>query len=274
MMHLSSDHHTMPPYQACQELFVRYPLAARAVHHMGTVHSMVLMLRDGDELRFFVLSQDCENGMFVYTLSPWPIGGAVEIVPYADVSIPEFAGKALADSVPLPRHGSIFGWIGGDAITALIVIYAEYEHARPLPRWTVMPLAGIPQPQWPSFIGKRLFGYWFWEHYEDRSVVPLDRLIADTPDTVFWVDTRGILGSDCCAVARDISSPDGHTLRRGRYVYSEVLRAGGPLPSLTALLADPGKTDLAPRFRRSATATASFEAGTSADLQAMYPSGP
>lgn len=37
----------------------------------------------------------------------------------------------------------------GDAFTALVVIYTEYESARPLPRWTVMPLAGIPEPQWP-----------------------------------------------------------------------------------------------------------------------------
>ena len=41
-------------------------------------------------------------------------------------------------------------------------------------------------------------------------------------------------------------------LRRGRYVYSEALRAGEVVPSLTALLADTRKTDLAPRFRRSA----------------------
>ncbi len=63
------------------------------------------------------------------------------------------------------------------------------------------------------------------------------------------MDTEAILGSGCCAVARDIKSPDGHTLRCGRYVYYQALQAAKPVPSLEVLLADTGKTDLAPRFR-------------------------
>lgn len=94
-----------------------------------------------------------------------------------------------------------------------------------------------------------LFGDWFWEHYRAGNLVCLGGLIAETPDTVFWVDTRAILGSGCCAVARDITSPDGYTLRRGRYVYHQALRADKPMPSLGELLADTEKIDLAPRFQ-------------------------
>ena len=52
------------------------------------------------------------------------------------------------------------------------------------------------------------------------------------------------------AVARDLSGPSGLTLRRGRYIGSQALRSGRPVPSLTALLADNGKIDMAGRFRR------------------------
>ena len=74
-------------------------------------------------------------------------------------------------------------------------------------------------------------------------------LIAGNPDTVFWLDTHAILGSDCYAVVHDIQSPEGPTLQRGRYVYFDALRAGKPVPSLSVLLADSAKTDMAPQFQ-------------------------
>jgi hypothetical protein len=82
---------------------------------------------------------------------------------------------------------------------------------------------GVPMPRHGSLLG------WSW----------LDDLIAGTPGTVCWINTKAVLGSDCCAVARDITSPEGHTLRRGRYVYYEALRK---------LLAAADRADLASRF--------------------------
>jgi hypothetical protein len=250
MTHLSPGRRTISPYEACQDLFRRYPLAARIVDRMGTIYSIVLLLQEGDDVSFFMLSWNRDHGVF--SLGPWPAGEVVDIDADDSAPLPRFPGRALTDGIPLPRHGSMFGWIDGDSITSLIVIYAKYEVAMPLPRWTVMPDASLPRTQWPPFIGQRLFGHWFWEHLRDGSVVLLDHLVSGTPDTVFWVNTRAILGSDCCAVARDIPGPAGYTLRRGRYVYSEALRTAEPVPSLTELLADPCKTDLAARFRRSA----------------------
>jgi hypothetical protein len=51
-------------------------------------------------------------------------------------------------------------------------------------------------------------------------------------------------------VAREVRSPEGPVLPRGRYVYYQALRLGKRVPPLKALLADTGKIDLAPRFRR------------------------
>lgn len=243
---------TTSSYEACQELFTDYPLAARAADYSDVIRSMVLMLQEDEDIRFFLLSHGCGDGVPRYSLCPWPAGDAVDIVADVGGPVPDVAVKAVTHGVPLPRHGSMFGWVERDTITALVVVYTEYESARPLPRWTVMPLVGATSAEWPPFTGRRLFGSWFWEDYRVGSIVSLDAMIAESANTVFWVNTQAILGSDCCIVARDIIGRARYTLRRGRYVYSEALRAGKRVPSLAALLADTGKIDLAHRFRLSA----------------------
>jgi hypothetical protein len=94
------------------------------------------------------------------------------------------------------------------------------------------------------------FGKWFWKHYRAGSINSLRSLIAAAPGVVFWADTKAVLGSDCCAVARDLRSPEGYVLPRGRYVYYEALRAGKPVPSLQTLLTTADRIDLATRFHR------------------------
>jgi hypothetical protein len=215
---------------------------------------MVLMLHSGDDVGFFVLSRDYSEGMPVYSLRPWHANGIVDIEADdggAIRTVPDILVNAVTRGVPIPRHGSMFGWRCGNPVTALVAVYAKYTPSCPEPCWTVMPLVGIPEAQWPPFTGECLLGHWFWEHYRAGSIVSLGGLIAETPDTVFWADTEAILGWDCCAVAHDVSSREGFTLRRGRYVYYQALRAGKPVPSLSVLLSDICKTDLAPRFQRS-----------------------
>jgi hypothetical protein len=239
-----------PLYLACSDLFSRFPLAATDADPVGAVRSMVLMLRDGDEASFFVLTQRCSGGSAGCSLSSWPTGHTLDIEAGGLARAPDGLAKALTDGVPLPRHGSMFGWADHASYGALVVIYTEYAPERPLPRWTVMPLADLPEAQWPPFTGRRFFGQWFWDCYHAGSIVSLDGPIAAAPGTVYWVDTQAMLGADSCAVACDVKGQDGRILRRGAYLYSEALRRGGPLPSLRDLLADSDKTDLAPRFRR------------------------
>ena len=112
-----------------------------------------------------------------------------------------------------------------------------------------MPLTDIPETQWPPFTERRFFGDWFWQWYRAGSITSLSNLIASTPETVFWVDTKAILGSGSCAVAAEVSAPEGYRLRRGCYVYYRALRAGRPVPSLRALLSDDSRIDLSPGFR-------------------------
>ena len=239
-------------YDKCHELFAAYPMAVQSVNPDGTMRSMILMLQDGAHDGFFVLSHDFSQDDSLFWIWSWPAGSVADIDGTAD--IPDVAANAVTQGVPIPRDGSLFGWTPGGVITALVVIYTEYMPSSPEPGWAVMPLAGIPEVQWPPFTGAPLFGNWTWDGDPDGSIISIDELVAGNPETVFWVEAKAILGSDCCAVARDLTSPEGRTLRRGRYVYYQALRAGKPVPSLGALLADPGKIDLAPRFERPAQA--------------------
>lgn len=236
-------------YEACHELFTRYPQAVTTVSRRQTLRSMVVMLKEGDHAGFFVLLHKAGDDNSSYSLWPWPAGDLIDIPADNTTAVPDIAADAVIHGVPIPRDGSLFGWTFGDVFTALIVVYAQYTPDTPEPGWSVMPLVGVPEAQWPPFTGEPLFRHWSWDSYRSGNVICLDNFIAITSDTVFWVDTKASLGSSCCAVAHDIKTPAGHTLRCGRYVYYEVLRAGKPIPVLRELLADPGRIDLAPRLQ-------------------------
>lgn len=238
-------------YLACRYLFNEYPLAVSGVDHIPAMHTMVLMLCDGEQVRFFVLMRIRGRSRTDYTLSPWGATGAVEIA--ADGGeVPGLVAHVVEQGIPLPRDGSLFGWAYQEIVTALIVIYASYRPDSPAPVWSVMPLVGTPESQWPPFSIERFFGRWFWKDYQAGNIVLLDGLIAANPGIVFWLDTYQALGSGCCVVASDIKTSEGRILRRGKYLGAAALRAGAAMPSLTSLLAEAGKTDLAFRFQVSA----------------------
>jgi hypothetical protein len=230
----------------CYELFSNYPLAVSAVNRGGTVRSMVLMLRYACDTEFFVLSHNRAEGRSSYSLRLWPSEEGADV----NAEMPDIAVQVLTCGVPIPRHGSLFGWLAGDRVTALVAFYAKSTPASLEPYWKVLPFAGIPEAQWPPFTDELDLGQWFWKHHRAGKVSSLGSLIAVNPETVFWADTKAVLGSDCCAVARDVRSPEGYVLQRGRYVHYEALRAGKPVPSLRSLLTGAGPIDLASRFQQ------------------------
>lgn len=235
--------------QECYKLFSSYPLAVSPVNHSGTVQSMILMLREGCDTEFFVLSRDYNGGQSSYSLFPWPSEMEPDIG-MGKLDPPDAAVKVLTWGIPVPRHGSLWGWTELGQVAALVAIYAKCAPASPKPYWTVMPLAGSPEAQWPPFTEGPDFGQWFWKHHRAGNISSLRSLIAATADTVFWADTKAVLGSDCCVVARDLRSPEGYVLPRGRYVYYEALQAGKPVASLRTLLTATEKIDLATRFQQ------------------------
>ena len=240
--------HTSSLYKACSELFADYALAASADECTGAVASMVILSQHQDEVQFFVLSHHCDEAGVFFSVSPWPAGENLIIEDGEGPSVPDAIANAITSGVPVPRHGSLLGWRSGNSITALIAIYSEYTPAYLQPRWTVMPREGLRYSEWPPFTDEVILGHWFWEYHKAGKIVLLDELIAGTKATVFWIDTQQTLGSDCCAIACDVTSPQGFTLQRGCYVYYEALRIGAAVPPIRVLLADAGKVDLASRF--------------------------
>lgn len=247
---IKKTRHAGSYYAGCHNLFTDYPQAVQPVNRGGTMRSMVLMLQDGVQDGFFVLSQDSSESRSVFWIWSWPAGNVTAIEAGGPAAIPDAVASAVTQGVPIPRDGSLFGWTPGESVTALVVIYTEYTPATPVPGWAIMPLAGTAEEQWPPFTGGPLFGNWTWDRGPTGSVVSLEELVAENPDTVFWIDAKATLGSDCCAVARDLTSPAGYTLRRGRYVHYQVLRDGQPVPALGGLLASSGKIDIAARLER------------------------
>lgn len=237
-------------FAACSALFARYPPAVTIATPSGSIRSMLLMLPDSDSTSFFVLTHDRRDGRSLFSLCQRDASESVDIGADGDAAVPEAAVDAVTRGVPIPRDGSLFGWRRGDAVAALIPVYTTSTPASPEPFCAVLPRAGVPEVQWPPFTQERLPGPWFWQHYWSRRIISVAGLIAGTPATVFWADTKAVLGADCCVVAQDIEDSEGYTLPRGIYAYYKVLQADQPVPSLAVLLADKGKTDLAPRLRR------------------------
>jgi hypothetical protein len=55
----------------CEGLFRDYPLAVTPDNPGASDHSMVLMVRDGHDTGFFVLSRGSREGQYFYSLRPW-----------------------------------------------------------------------------------------------------------------------------------------------------------------------------------------------------------
>jgi hypothetical protein len=235
-------------YEACGKLFDDYPPAVRDVNHSGTVCSMMLMLRDGGGARFYNLIRRTGDGLPYYVLHLRHADISAKIEQAAGTDQSADTVRAVTGSVPLPRDGSMFGWLVRDHVAALVLSYTDYSPETPEPGWSVLPLGGSPEGDWPPFTGEKWFGPWFWEHVRAGQLASLAPLVAGTSGAVLWADTADALGSNCCAVTRDLTAPEGFTLQRGLYVYYEALRSGAPVPSLEDLLAVASMTDLGDRF--------------------------
>jgi hypothetical protein len=209
---------------------------------------MVVVVRDGDRADFYVLARDRSEGKPFYSLAPWrPDGPRVDIE--ADESpVPRAAAIVLRRGIPLPRHGSLFGWLHESGVAALLVVYTEYAPEHPEPSCAVMPLADIPAQGWPPFAGQH-FDSWFWEHHRAGTLVSLAALVAANPGTVFWIGIERTRGWDCCVVSRDVKSDTGYVLTRGCYLHYEALRQGINVPQPDRWPAGVPKTDLAPLLR-------------------------
>ena len=242
--------HSKTLRDTCNELFADYPLAVRAGEQdTAIICSMVLMLRKGGKAEYYVLSYENGSGRPFYLLRQWQDGAVVDITDGGNANAAGVITEVIGQSIPLPRHGSVFGWRTTDDVSALILSYADWALGAAEPSWSVMPLARITRQQWPPFTNENFLGHWFWDYCRDGRIVSLSELIGATSDVVFWTSIEAASSSGCCIVASNINSPRGYMLPAGRYVYYETLQVGEEVPSLDELLARTDKIDLSPRLR-------------------------
>jgi hypothetical protein len=232
----------MTLHERCSLLFDRYPLA------VSDGRLMVLATPEGG---FHILAR-IRRG---WQMWPWSGGRDAFITPDADTAGAEYA-DAVMRGIPLPRHESVFGWVDAWQVTALILPYTEMvwspEAARPY--FSVMAAEGGTRRQRAPFAESTAVAaaaMEFWDGYEAGRIADLTTVIGGSRDTVLWApaDIAGA-GAAVLAVRRQLASgPGGWTLPAGVYVFSRVLHAGQPVPSLAEALAARDATDLGPRFR-------------------------
>lgn len=240
---------------SCRELFRSYPMAVEPANPNGTVRSMTVMLPEGDNANFYAVAYRDSGAGRDFSVWSWPRGKVIDITPDL-TEVPADVVDAVTHGVPVPRDGSLFGWLYQRSVSALVVIYNRYTKSTPYPGWSVMPLAGLPTDQWPPFTSEDLLGNWSWDHLRNHDLVSLDSLVAQSSRTVFWATPEPIHGYGCCVVAHDVVSPEGYTLPKGRYLYYRHLKDADSVPSIDVLLADQTTVDLAPRFQQIARGAA------------------
>jgi hypothetical protein len=239
---------TTPLYQACAHLFADYPLAVETFEAEGDLdaESRMVLILPGPDPEFFVLTRFDDDRPPQYRVHPWKGQGGTDISTVSAGVVPDDVAQVIAEGVPLPRDGSLFGWLDQGTVVALICVYAGPDIEQP--QFSTMPRIGTPEATWTAAT-QPLFGSWFWDCCREGRLVNLAPFVGGTQNFVFWVDTIATLGSSVAAVEMDLSAPDGWVLPHGVYAHYPLIKAGKSVPSLDALLADPGKVDLGPRFR-------------------------
>lgn len=240
-------------YQRCEDLLARYPLAGDPDAGGVSMAVMTTTPRGDPEFFGFHRTADGPTGSF-WSVGPWGAAGVLVARPGGSTAMGftgADAGRMLGRAVPLPRDGSLFGWVSSGTVTGLVAIYVRADEHYRVPSWASLPLAAASKDSWPP--SGCLFGSWFWDGLASGRIVDLGPAVAATRGAVYWVDVPGVEWGSC-AVARDVSLPGGCTLPRGLFAYYGSLRAAARLPDVADVLAMPGKTDLAPRFHRFAEA--------------------
>jgi hypothetical protein len=237
----------IPLAEACSNLFDAYPAAVEVVDRNGPARSMILALPDGEEARFFILAHDAADGASSWTLGPWT-ADVCAIAEWACTD--DMAAAIVARGVPVPPDGTMFAWRDGYTLPALLAFYADAEKDVS-PYWTTMQTvdADRPAPVPQCSAGIKCWER-FWGLYDAGDIIPATALVARNPGTIFWADARESLEYGCFVVARDVATLEGYVLPRGCYVHSDDLQAGGSMPMVDIVLADPGRVDMAPRVRR------------------------
>ena len=240
-------------FTACVRLFKRYPLAVTQDRADPGFRSMVLVNRDAGPRGFFILTQVSDD---LFVIRSWhrQHGLSHGIRPGEPVS--GTVHRVISDSMPVPRHGALFGWVTDCQVTVMMAAYsrqpASCDRPVPVPEIRVMPMVGTNEVlHWPPFAASPFDGR-LWEYVERGQIVDIVPLLARGTGRAYWVpslDRRSARHEDGCVVIRDHMPAEEYWLPAGVYMDQWILREGFTAPPVSLLLALPGVVDLTRRFR-------------------------
>jgi hypothetical protein len=239
-------------FAACVQLFGRYPLAITP--NTGGYRSMVLMTRHTGSAGFFVLTQAGDD---LFLIRSWNRREGVnhEIRPGEPAS--GVIQQLITGSMPLPRDGSLLGWVADNQVTTMLVVHCRHpetwDGVAPVPEIRVMPMAGTSEVlQWPPFTASPLEDGRLWQYVSWGQIVDIVPLITQSIGSAFWVpspDRRSVRHGEGFVVIMDNLPADEYWLPAGVYMDHWTLREGIGAPPVGRLLTLPGVEDLAYRLR-------------------------
>ena len=236
-------------FAACLRLFRSYPLAVTPVYASGWRRSIVLRHRAFEGSGFYVLTQDPAGH---FTLRPWRLdeGESQEISP--GTPVPVVSHRVITEGMPVPRDGSLLGWVCDRQATVLLSVYhGDLTSQADGPQMRVLAIVGSEPVRWPPFTASPLDDGRLWEYVERGEIVDLACLVACGGGSASWVPSqhpcRAGQGHGCVVVHQNLRAED-YWVPAGVYMDHWMLREGVPTPAASHLLTLPGATDLSRRL--------------------------
>jgi hypothetical protein len=239
-------------FEACVQLFERYPLAVRVHPADGESLSMVLLNRATGSAGFFVLIQARED---LFVLRSWHRHDGINQAVRPGEPVSGTIRQLITASMPVPHDGALLGWVTDNQVTAMLAVYSRppepWDNLVPVPEIRVLPMSGTSELlHWPPFTASPLDDGRLWEFVEWGEIVDIGPLVAHCAGRVFWVpapDRRGARHG-CVVVMANLPAAE-YWLPAGVYLDHWTLREGLQPPPPGQLLALPGVMDLADRIR-------------------------
>lgn len=233
-------------HAACLQLFRYHPLAATTTGAGDGPESMVLRHRTEG---YFVLTKENED---LFVIRSWDPRDGVEerIRPRQDV--PSLICNVVGHSLPIPRHGTLLGWITGKQVTAMLAVHAappagvsDDDGPVPVPEMRVLPLTEtVEQFHWPPFTVSPLNDWRLWEYVEWGEIVDVVPLARQYPGRMHWIPSPdGRRTGD--VLVRDNLRAEKFWIPAGVYTDHWALREGLVPPPPSRLLELPGAADAA-----------------------------
>jgi hypothetical protein len=236
-------------FTACLRLFSSYPLAVRRHYAEHRYGSLVLRDRAARGICFYVLIMEWDD---LFVIRPWDRRDGARVEIRRDEPVSSDVSQVIECAVPVPRDGTLLGWLVGNQVRAVLAAYGRltepWDDPSAVPGVVVMPLVGSQPADWPPFTASPLEGMRLWECLARHQLADLGPLVAHRPRRVFWVP--GTTGhawhrNGARIVVTERLSSEEFWMPAAVYADHRTLREGTRQWTARQLLALPGVTDLA-----------------------------